>query len=745
VEEEMNKQYDITSEFTKMRDFSTTSIITYFGQTKSSVTKNNCLQRTLISLTPIRNHKLTGLLVIFAVIASLFFFVPETQAFPTPVKVMPLGDSITVGYPGLEGYRRTLLLSLSSSGFSVDFVGSQKVGTGFDYDNEGHLGNRTDEIRDNVVGWLNSNPADIVLLHIGTNDIQDGENAADVVAEVASTLDNINQWESYNSQSVTVILARIILRSTNPTLNETTKIFNDALQNMAQNRIAGGDKIVVVDMENVLNYSTDLTSDGVHPNFTGYTKMAEVWYNALTMTIGYSLSINYVGQGVVTKVPNQSFYPSGTVVNLNAQAAAGWNFSSWSGDLNGPNASQTIVMNSNKTVTATFKQMYKLIIEANYGTTTPETGEHWYEAGTNVLITSFPPTTASGERFSWLNWTGSGSSSYSGTNNNVTITMNGPVNQTAFWKHEYKLTLSSNSGITTPSLGENWREAGTSVTITASPPPNTTDTRFSWIGWTGSGANSYTGSNNPIIVIMNGPVTENALWNIKYRLNIATNLGTTQPQAGENWFDAGTSVNVQASPPPAQTGVQYVLSGWTGTGSIPPTGTSSTLGFTITSPSSVTWTWRTQYYLTVTSAYGNTNGAGWYDSGTSAFAMVSPTIVSATGGTQYTFTGWDGSASGSSSTSNAIIMDDPKTAIAMWSPIHTSTPTPSPLPTSTPTIPTSPSPSPTTPSSPSASPTTSLPPNNFGTLSYIGLVIGLTSAVVVAVTIIVLKIKKSKL
>ena len=416
------------------------------------------------------NRKLVGLIVIFAVLASLFFFVPETQAFPTPVKIMPLGDSITVGTPGLEGYRRSLSLSLSSSGFSVDFVGSQKNGTFDDNDNEGHLGYYANEIRDNVIGWINTNPADIVLLHIGTNDIQDGQNAAAVVAEVAAILDNIKQWEYDHSQSVTVILARIILRCDDPSWNATTKIFNDALQTMAQTRIASGEKIIVVDMENALNYTTDMTSDGIHPNYAGYVKMAEVWYNALAKTLGYSLSINYVGQGVVTKLPDQLFYPSGTVVNLTAKAAEGWIFNLWSGDLNDPISSQNITMNSNKTVTATFTQVYKLTIAANYGITTPVAGEYWYAAGTNVTITSAPPTAGNDERFNWLNWIGSGSSSYSGTRNNVIITMNSSVTQTAFWTHEYKLTLSSNSGTTTPSVGEHWYEPGTSVTIDSITP-----------------------------------------------------------------------------------------------------------------------------------------------------------------------------------------------------------------------------------------------------------------------------------
>ena len=123
-----------------------------------------------------------------------------------------------------------------------------------------------------------------MLLHIGTNDIADGQGDAAVVSEVSDILDKIDQWESVHSQ-VTVILARIILcavnPSENPSFNSTVKIFDEALQTMAQDRIDNGDKIVVVDMENALNYSTDMSSDGIHPNLAGYEKMAYVWYNAL--------------------------------------------------------------------------------------------------------------------------------------------------------------------------------------------------------------------------------------------------------------------------------------------------------------------------------------------------------------------------------------------------------------------------------------------------------------------------------
>ena len=50
---------------------------------------------------------------------------------------------------------------------------------------------------------------------------------------------------------------------------------------MAEQRIANGDKVVIVDMEQALSYPGDLY-DKLHPNESGYAKMASVWQRALT-------------------------------------------------------------------------------------------------------------------------------------------------------------------------------------------------------------------------------------------------------------------------------------------------------------------------------------------------------------------------------------------------------------------------------------------------------------------------------
>ena len=83
-------------------------------------------------------------------------------------------------------------------------------------------------------------------------------------------------------------------------------------------------------------------------------------------------------------------------------------------------------------------------------------------------------------------------------------------------------------------------------------------------------------------------------------------------------------------------------------------------------PETATANWKTQYQLTVTSVYGTTSGAGWYDNGSTAYAIVASNIVSGGSGIQYVLTGWSGNSSGSGATSNGITMNAPKTATAFW-------------------------------------------------------------------------------
>ncbi len=71
----------------------------------------------------------------------------------------------------------------------------------------------------------------------------------------------------------------------------------------------------------------------------------------------YTLITNVNGNGSITKNPDRSEYMEGTSVTLTANPDAGWQFVNWSGNLSGSSNPETIVMNSNKNVTANFEEI----------------------------------------------------------------------------------------------------------------------------------------------------------------------------------------------------------------------------------------------------------------------------------------------------------------------------------------------------------------------------------------------------
>lgn len=205
--------------------------------------------------------------------------------YNSAVSIMPLGDSITddnqniiYGTSG-NSYRKPLWDDLNASRFWVDFVGSRANETSdFDNDHEGQPGFTDYEISQHVQTYLSFNPAEVVLLHIGTNDVDDN------ATSVQNILTNIDSWSGGDGERITVLLARIINRVP---YNQTTRDFNDNVEAMATARIADGDKIIMVDMEDGAGLTYALYGNGgdfvdyLHPHDIGYAKMADLWYTKL--------------------------------------------------------------------------------------------------------------------------------------------------------------------------------------------------------------------------------------------------------------------------------------------------------------------------------------------------------------------------------------------------------------------------------------------------------------------------------
>ena len=214
----------------------------------------------------------------------LCFCLGVSVLYAAPARIMPLGDSITQGADSVAdtpetdiAYRGELWTMMKEAGWQVDFVGSKSLGTdyldrdsSFDMDNEGHAGWTSYEIAEETYDFLTSNPADTILLHIGTNDHDPS------VAGVNSILDNIDYYEKKTGKSIRVIVAMIIDRK----LQDDTiiKVFNGRLEKLFWDRIAKGDSLTLVDMYRGAGLTKADYIDNTHPNSTGYKKMADVWF-----------------------------------------------------------------------------------------------------------------------------------------------------------------------------------------------------------------------------------------------------------------------------------------------------------------------------------------------------------------------------------------------------------------------------------------------------------------------------------
>ena len=186
-------------------------------------------------------------------------------------------------------------------------------------------------------------------------------------------------------------------------------------------------------------------------------------------------------------------------------------------------------------------------------------------------------------------------------------------------------------------------------------------------GWTGSGAGSYSGMNNPASITMNGPITENGSFTQNpVQVTVQTNLAglsfsvdntTYTATQTFSWVPGSSHTIATTSPQNGATGVRYVWTSWTGGGAI---------SHTVAPTTNKTYTanFNTQYFLTMSHGTGGTVTpmSAWKNSG----AAVS---IHATPANGYSFTNWTGSGTGSFSGTNnpaSITMGGPITETATF-------------------------------------------------------------------------------
>jgi uncharacterized repeat protein (TIGR02543 family) len=187
---------------------------------------------------------------------------------------------------------------------------------------------------------------------------------------------------------------------------------------------------------------------------TPYSPSVYTTFNIVT-AVYYTLTVNIVGNGSVTKTPFAPSYLSNTNVTLTAVPSTSWTFQGWSGDVTGVQNPVSITMNGNKTVTATFVQgsliSYTLTVNVvGNGTVTQNPLNTTYTSGSIVALSATPSAS-----WTFQGWSGD----LTGVQNPVKVTMDGNKTVTATFTlvsvgHDVAITAVSVSS-SQVSVGEN--------------------------------------------------------------------------------------------------------------------------------------------------------------------------------------------------------------------------------------------------------------------------------------------------
>lgn len=251
---------------------------------------------------------------------------------PPPLRVMPVGDSITFGLPVAGGYRAPLYQLLTNAGHLVDFIGTQ-TGNGAsslpDLDHEGYSGAIIEGIDSDLPGIYSSVVApDIILVLIGVNDYRIG-NETD---QATNRLEALVEHMAANWPGAKIIVGNLLpLNEPYNTQIQTT--YNPLLPGLCERQRALGRQVYFTDIRSVVQLA-DLP-DQLHPNQFGYNKMATNWFAAINFV--QSLCSN-CPPAFVTHPTNQNVQP-GTNVTLvaNAIGAVGSGLITYQWRFNGTN------------------------------------------------------------------------------------------------------------------------------------------------------------------------------------------------------------------------------------------------------------------------------------------------------------------------------------------------------------------------------------------------------------------------
>ena len=219
------------------------------------------------------------------------------------IRVMPLGDSITRGKGG-SSWRHHLRNLLKAEGIHIQYVGSSPHAPNFcepwsdhylalqqalnyNVEHEGWGGLKIHELIKlvdhgsypdfSIEALLETNPADLILLMIGTNDFKDNY-------ETEAAWQRLNRLVKMivGISDATLFTASIlpIFAALDPAVSEKLKDYNAKIVGIIDSCRSKGCQVRFVEMYPHFR-KEDMLEDGIHPNIYGDRKIAKIWSQAI--------------------------------------------------------------------------------------------------------------------------------------------------------------------------------------------------------------------------------------------------------------------------------------------------------------------------------------------------------------------------------------------------------------------------------------------------------------------------------
>jgi|GEM_PF-1277187 len=321
--------------------------------------------------------------------------------------------------------------------------------------------------------------------------------------------------------------------------------------------------------------------------------------------------------------------------------------------------------------------MVSLAVSTPFGAAMPPAGTNLYPLSTVVTstITGSPVSAGVGTQYVAFGWSGGGS--VPGTGTNLTT---GPIslstNSTIAWLWATNTWLAlDTAGNGTINQPDTWVPFGSNITFSAIPDENN-----SFAGWSGDVPPADT-NDNPLTVTMDQRrgITANfaAIINTnEVALDVSTPYGTSAPPAGVHMYMPDTVVTstITGSPVFDGVGTQYVAIGWSGSGSMPGTGTNLTTGpVSLSTNSTIAWRWTTNTWLSLATA-----GKGTINQTNTWVAFGSNITFSAIPDAYQVFDSWSGDIAPTQANNNplTVTMNRTRAIAAQFSRMLTTNGTP---------------------------------------------------------------------